>query len=489
MKREFDRVTYSVPSRSFFIESYISKDDRLPIVTEIAIRIIRVVREMPILALRTYLGLSEQEMAVLLDELDRQKLVSVCDDLVTLTSYAVTHFEASSDDLPRFTTIEKRDDRVDFELLTFCPVNGRDAPKFSGRTFVLEPQDAEALAHSNRRAEAAYQDQFDRILRMKGVNNRQRMDVYKVTSVEADRNFYIPVSISFELDEQGEYSRNEPDLGSEAPTESVGKLDALISDTLQAPAQSGVRDLAFHFVDRFEDKVLSQYNARSGFQWAKYLAEVFESNLSLYSGDTHPIFGNFYINRNKALLVREIRAALAESSQGAHSTNAFWMAPDIRLWGRTQDAKSTFDAVGRALDNTVSLHSILPASNAHSGGIQSTTLSSRTLYYIPPPLWKGRLEMLLVPPYLAACIIHLPLSEAPGVSVPVGFVTRDPRRVEIARQTLVECVRGASLFAVPQPKGKPSRMQLGDETYSCLDYVPIIHVDSGFQPLMTRSPT
>lgn len=483
MKYEFERVTYSIPGRTFRIEAYVSKEERLPIVTEFAIRIIRVVGDMPILALRQYLGLSEQETAMLIDELDRQKLAVVQEESIALTPYAVSHFESSSDELPRFTKIEKLDDRVDFELLTFSPVNGREAPHQSGRTAVLELPDAEALSQSNLKAEAAYQDQFERILRVKGASGRQRTDVYKVTLVEGDRNFYIPVTIAFGLDERGEYLRSEPSLGPEANPDSISKLDALISDKLLAYPRTDRRNLAEQFAERFEDRVIAQYADRSGFRWVDYLKEVHGSGPSLYSKGTQPLFGSLYLGRNRNSLTDQIKSAIG-SSPGLQATPSFWMAPDLSLWGRSSDAKSTFDALGRALGNDTSLHSIFPAQDAQYASIQSQTLSPRTLYYRPNSDWGGRLEIVLIQPYLAVCVIHLPLSEAPGVSAAVGFVTTDPRRIEIARKTLLASVSGSSYVPVAPPKGRIHKTPLDEEIYKCLNYVPIIMTPQGCWPLI-----
>lgn len=487
MKREFDRITYSIPSRTFFIESYISKDERLPIVTEFAVRIIRVVREMPIIALRTYLGLSEQETAILLADLEQQRLITISDDAVALTSYAISHFEESSDELPRFSSIEKRPDRVDFELLTFCPVNGRDAPKHPGRTIVLESMDGAALAQSNRRAEAGYQQHFDRILQMKGIRDRKRIDLYKVTSVEADKNFYIPVPISFQLDDHGVYSRNAPDLGPDAPSDSIDKLDGLISDSLQGRGDAALRDLSQQFAEYFGDKVLLQFHARLGFQWTAFLAAVYDAPVSLYPDGTYPVLGNLYVDRNRTLVAQEIRDVLSATGGGDHCTNAFWMAPDLRLWGRTADVKTTFEAFGRAIGRAPALHSVLPRSNVQSGASPNLTFTPRTLYYAPANMWKGRLELLLLPPFLAVCLIHVPLPDAPGVSVPIGFVTRDPRLVEMTRQLLIENVCGAAFVAPSTQKGKTPRLQLTEEVYECLKYVPIVAGPGGFQALSTRA--
>ncbi len=490
MKREVDRITYSIPARTFFIESYVSKNERLPVVTEFAVRIVRIVREMPILTLRAFLGLSEQETASLLADLEQQRLIDVTDDAIALTQYAISHFEESSDELPRFSSIEKRSDRVDFELLTFCPVNGRDAPKHPGRTIVLEPTDGQALAQSNLRAEKAYQDHFDRILRSKDVRDRKRTDLYKVTSVEADRSFYIPVSIKIDLDESGTYSRNPPDLGPAAPPESIDEVDSLISDGLRARSDSSLSDLPMRFSEHFEDKVLAQFMLKNGLNWPAYLASVYEGSRSLYAEGTYPVLGNLYVERNRDLVSQQIRDAMAAAPGGKQCTNAFWMAPDSSTWGRTIEAANAFESFARSIGHVTALHSILPSSLIQAGAKPNMTLSPRTLYYAPPEAaWKGRLELLLVPPFIAVCLIHVPLPDAPGINVPIGFVTRDPRRVEIARQTLIENACGNRFVAVSPPRSKGGRVQVADEVYLGLQYVPIVAGPAGCQTLFAKTPT
>ena len=55
----FNRVTFGLPVESFRVEAYISLEERLPVVTEYVLRLIRICNAIPLTALREYFGFSD----------------------------------------------------------------------------------------------------------------------------------------------------------------------------------------------------------------------------------------------------------------------------------------------------------------------------------------------------------------------------------------------------------------------------------------------
>ena len=91
--------------------------------------------------------------------------------------------------------------------------------------------------------------------------------------------------------------------------------------------------------------------------------------------------------------------------------------------------------------------------------------------------------MLLVPDRLAAVAIHLPLDSAPGVTVPIGFVTRNRRKVEIARRLFLEIAGNTRFIQPPTPKGGNAHdATTSEEAYGNLNYTPIVFDERGVSP-------
>src|SRR5690348_9067702 len=95
---EFNRVTFGLPVESFRIDAYISLEERLPVVTEYILRLIRICNAVSLAALRDYFGFSDSEMLTVTGSLIRQGLLIVEDDQAKLSRFACEKFDAVSDE-------------------------------------------------------------------------------------------------------------------------------------------------------------------------------------------------------------------------------------------------------------------------------------------------------------------------------------------------------------------------------------------------------
>ena len=487
---EFNQVTFAVPGRRFVIDSYVTLQDRLPIMTEFAVRLVRLVGDLSIDEMQSYFGLTGKETKALLDALQSHRLVEFRDDRVSLTSYALSRFEESSDELPRFTSVEPRSDAVDFEMLTYSPVLGDSGFPYLRNLIEVGLVDEKGLASSNHLAERAFQEHFPNIARLQRWSQAEKLDVYKVTKVEARKNFFVPVPMRLRLNGENGYIREPQASNPDAPdafwTAIAEQMPALLPKD-DAPLRINFKD----FVGIFEDKVMGQFMTLNGFNIDEYLRKVVVERSVSYGTGTEPIFGNLYLPRNRAIVEEWLENAYGkEGGQGKLFASAIWCAPRYGWWGRTgllDEAYKRFRNVVCKKGESETLHLVVQSQRkedmAAANQYLGTSLSD--IHVVAPAVrFGGRVEVLLVPGRMACVLFHISVPKSDYMWVPVGFLTTNELKVEIAHQFVKLSVDADRYIRkVWRKKEDPTDHVSPQETFGFLDYLAVVQTARGLQPL------
>lgn len=120
---EFNRVTFGLPIETFRVEANIALDERLPVVTEFVLRLLRICGRVSMASFRDYFGFTDSEALSVIESLTRQGLIELMDDEMQLSLFAIERFEESGGDHPRFSKVELRKDTVTFDLISFTPLH------------------------------------------------------------------------------------------------------------------------------------------------------------------------------------------------------------------------------------------------------------------------------------------------------------------------------------------------------------------------------
>src|SRR6266850_4331462 len=187
----FNRVTFGLPVESFRVEAYISLEERLPVVTEYVLRLIRICNAVPLAELREYFGFSDSEMLAVTESLIRQGLLTVEDDQAKLSRFAREKFDAVGDEHPRFSKVELRTDTVHFDLISFTPLRPARG-SLTDNIIKLEAPE-KALGRSIARARDAYSQRYPEIASMRGDLREKSFGVYAVVDVVSKHRTYAPI--------------------------------------------------------------------------------------------------------------------------------------------------------------------------------------------------------------------------------------------------------------------------------------------------------
>jgi hypothetical protein len=450
---EFNRITFGLPVETFRVEAYIALDERLPVVTEFVMRLLKVCGQVPLTAIRDYFGFSDIEARAVVDSLDKQGLLDLQEDEVRLSAFALEKFEEAGGDHPRFSKVELKSDTVTFDLVSFTPLRATPAEMASDNIIKLDTAD-DALGNSVERARAAYRRRYPEIASLRADLRERSYGVYSVESVESKRRNYVPVPVSFELDQDGHVERRIDEVFERlAPPELLHfvseQVTAAIPRTLSVPV-TGLDA----FIEAFDLRLLNQYLIGKRFDLPRYLAEVEVSRTVRYGDGAEPMFGNLYLQENRErILARLADRRHGKRRHGALLTSLAWLVPDYALWGRGEAFAQSVNALSSALQTGGSGDDLYMFANAEQGAEFDVTNSLRVphlqeLHFVRPQpvegrLMAGRLEILLYPTAFMVAMFHLPVPGNEGLWAPIGFISSQSDHLDTAHKLLRQAASGA----------------------------------------------
>jgi len=472
-------ISFGLPGQTFEIDAHVTAEERLPVVTEFAIRLIHICNGVSRAELRQYFGFTDDENDQLIDWLVAQHLIEVDGERLCTTIYAEDKFAASSDELPRFSKVEPRKDVVSFELLTFSLMDRRNSELSLGSMVELPVLDERNISESNKRAEAAYQLHFYDIV---GRSSGDARELYKISSVRGRKSFFTPIPVTFSVDAHGQIHRHIPEDDKRKP-ELLLSLNGAISDLIAAPLSIQVPHLA-QFAELFEDRVIEQFLVGKSFQFEKYISSVFGQKSIAYGTGTTPLLGNLYLEGNAALLKEWLATAVTAEFGGRNSrfsTSLAWLAPQYAHWGKTPQLRKLL----RDLDQELAKSEADDSVNLLVGGEPQTKRQNQDrlrgsgiarAHLIKGGLFDGRGEILLFPTKFVCALFHFSPASAPGVWLPFGFISNNLKKIETARKLLESVSTDQNYYGrltwsadeVPAPADNTYEQQL-----AFLRYLPI----------------
>jgi hypothetical protein len=422
---ETNTFGFNLPCRQFVIAAERTKERRLPMVDEFILRTLLVVKSISAERLARFFGFEGRDLGIAISDLQSRSLVSVDGDNLSLHASAKEMFRTSTEDAPTITVAEPLNADVWFDLVTKHMVSGRGLRNVQ-HLIQLPPRQQLDEAE----ARTAFHDNFRDYLRI--ARNDQKADqwsLYSILDVHAGRYSFVQIGGSEKLTLQGtprleshlHLRENDPKGRGRQLTEAMAaelrKLDHV------APSQASFNE----FVRMFNHRDWSQWSRPDGtFDLAGWYQQEMDSN----SGDTVPLVGYPYVERNRRAIADLLEDAPLDL-RGDHRWQTWWLRPGGSLWGATEDVPATLEALrgvirARSKEGTLSSVLVSPASTAD----QLSRAFARVFDMgVRAPVKKvpTALELVLIADCVAVLSVMVALSES--VSVPVGYATMDEARV------------------------------------------------------------
>lgn len=443
---EFNRVTFGLPVETFRISAHIALDERLPIVTEFVLRMLRICGHASLADLRDYFGFKDSEALSLIESLSRQGLIALQNEEVRLTPFANERFDEAGGEHPRFSKVELKQDTVTFDLRSFTPLRSERGSLPSDNIIKLDA-DEEVLGNSLERAKNAYRQRYPEIASMRDDLREQSYGVYAIEDIESKKRSYVPIPVTFSLDADGQVIRGiDEAFELVAPQDLLHFLNEQITGSIPRTLSLNNPGLE-EFIDTFNIQVMRRYLVGKKFDTSGYLTDVHFRKSVRFPKGTIPILGNLYLPENRERIVTRLNDRReGRRRHGKLLTSLAWMVPDYALWGRGDSFSAAVSAINGSLRENGSTDELYVFSAADHGAESTVTNQFRVNglkelhFFRSKPgddmTMNGRLELMLYPTTFVAVLFHVSLPGATGLWVPIGFISTLPKHLEIAHKLL-----------------------------------------------------
>ena len=463
-----NEITFAIPAQSFAISCAISAEEALPVVTEFALRIAYVCGSLSPTQIQEFFGFSSKETDAVIQALLSERLIQWNDDQLELTSYALTRFQDSSDNLPRFFKIQDWSAEVVFDLISFNPAGRTSRLKRVRSQVELATRDFDKQSRTIQFAEQSFQRNFPQIC------TKEKAEIYKISSVDPGERFSIPLPCVFHLDLSGS-----PTVARNIDDESFGsrlEIAEAVSDAL-ADEEQGNNESMRDFIRTFEDGLLDQYVADDTFDLRRYAQDVHLTKAARYADDrVTPMLGALHLQRNADMLLARLHAELSRDDAPAHEHSEadavareaaaeatapvptpaahhdpLWWAPQSSLWARSRtahDLAKNIDALlqpqreGAEGVRAGAVLVVVPGDRRASRKRLSVYLDQfPRLFGADISLLNGNLELLLIPERLVCAMYHFHLAHQ-AIAVPLGFLSSHPDHLRAASALVSKRIGG-----------------------------------------------
>lgn len=473
---EFNRVTFGLPIETFRVEAYIALDERLPVVTEFVLRLLRVCGRVSMPAFRDYFGFTDSEALSVVESLSRQGLIDLVGDEIQLSLFSIGRFEESGGDHPRFNKVERKKDEVTFDLISFTPLRSARGELPTDNMIKLNAAE-EALGESKERARLAYRQRYPEIASMRDDLRDRSFGVYSVEDIESKRRSYLPIPVSFSLDQHGQVERKVDEAFERAaPTELIQYFNEQVTAAIPKTISSATPGLE-EFIDAFDLQLMGQYLTGKKFDLAGYLADVHVMQNAKLPKGMDPVFGNIYLPVNVERIVARINDRREGRRRNGKLLNSLvWLTPDYELWGRGDSFSMSVAQFVNVLRTGGSPDSLYLIANVEEGQENEVIGRFRVpqlseLHFSRPvlnngPLMAGRVELMLYPMGFVVAIYHLSLPGSTGLWVPIGFISTLPKHVDTAHKLIQRIMArrrygGRAKFSQRDDRPKPISFEEG----------------------------
>jgi hypothetical protein len=448
---EFNRVTFGLPIETFRVEAYIALDERLPVVTEFVLRLLRVCGRVSIPALRDYFGFTDSEALSVVESLSRQGLIDLLDEDVQLSLFAIERFEEAGGDHPRFNKVELKKDTVTFDLISFTPLRSVVGELITDNIIKLNAED-DVLGESKERARQAYRTRYPEIASMRDDLRDKSYGVHSVEDIESKKRSYLPIPVSFAIDQEGQVERRiDETFERMAPPDLFQFVNEQVTAAIPKTISLGAPGLE-EFIETFDLKLMGQYLTGKKFDLAGYLADVHVTRNAKYPKGIDPFFGNVYLHENVERIVSRVKDRReGKRRHGKLLSSLAWLAPDYELWGRGDSFAKAVAQFSNVLKLSGNSDSLFLFANAEQGQENEVVAQFRVpllneLHFSRPamndgPLMGGRVELLLYPTAFMVAVYHLSLPGSNGLWAPVGVISTQPKHLDTAHK-LIQGVMG-----------------------------------------------
>lgn len=413
---------FNVPCREFIIAAQVTRDKRMPMVDEFALRALHLCESISVSRLSRFFGFSQTEMEIVLADLQARTLITLEGNEISLHSTGKELFRTAGDGPPVITDVESFPARIWFDLISKSMIRSRGLHNVKNLIELAPSLGRSDIPESFARD--AFHDNFRDYLRLiRRIKNPEAWGLYAISDVVPGRFSYAQISGKQSLVVGGQ-----PKLETtliETDTDRPQKL-RLLTDAM-SHALGSLHDPDPTAAARSEYARLTNsmhiddsINAEGFVDLASWLKREQASR----DPDVASFIGTLCLERNRRSMTSLI--ARSERGQSSEAWELFWFRPGGTIWGLTEELQTTVGELKAMSRRSPSGEGGLVATLIAPASVSSDSVKQFDRIFdrgLSARAGRGSLsvEVLLIRGVCAVVSVLVPLAK--GVDVWIGRIT------------------------------------------------------------------
>lgn len=464
-------ISLLLPARMYEFECSWTTEQPLPAMEEFSCRLLLMLGEIHPNELQNYFGLNNQETEVLLASLLEKRLTVINPDGSIKPSSLLQAKSVKGGDLvPSLTIFEERQEKAVFDLLSLQLLLKNN---YSGTPWGLPEivADSELMKASQDQICEAFSRQYRAHLENTrgSLHEAQKTRLYKIGQCQQQRTLQIPIDMVIEL----EPIRDQEVRMIRDASQKVGEIRKFsLSNELESKIADYLGNLKIceegisidKFCDLFEDEVLTKYVSNDFFDLSAWLLDRDRKKTGYGNQNTRGLLGPVYLKNNRIEIMRWLKNFLAEqeNKENKKANRIYWLPPNVPLWAASGSELSEFIAkmdseLKKSYDSHEGVVTLFSTENNDDNFNPRKKAFSQRLphgvaLYNASPL--DRVELMVFQGLFAIAQYHLQPNKTSGITIPIGFITSDPDRMDRIERVLKDRLKNVSNYNVMWSRDK-----------------------------------
>lgn len=426
-----------LPSRRYEIHHKVAVLGEVSFTTEFLLRLLYSVDGMTEKDVARFFDFNHVEMAFVVNEAEAREYICREEGRLWLTDAGYSLFK--SGDHPQILEVEKRTEKVGFDLLSLAPCEWEYLSEFESFLPEIQIRDGELAATASKRVPESFRRFYGEISskRDRDVFESAKRSLYSVDEVIPGDRFSSVVPIIARASTRRP-ADPEPVLEVWRPAHEIAVRSPVVHgvaaflDNLKVAARPE-HGLAFQVLLDVAAEYLREFTTRNGLSAQRYFRETAARAGELRSDwPTVGIIGPVYLPDNRKRVSTALH--LAAPRRYGIDDEMFWVLPMQDAWGASR-ALGTFldgikdDAIAQVEGVEASERSVFAI--AHDRPPRHLTSTFQNVLVCPNNVsLPAKLEIMLVPQRIVAVSVHAPLVDGRSFPIPLGILSFDPSVVQ-----------------------------------------------------------
>lgn len=438
----YNQIDFVIKAPRFRIVFSYMDDKGVAFVREYMLRLLKITPCKPEQIAR-YFGFSQHETEIALDDLKQQKWIEWQDNgLISLSTVGLQLFSVNDSNSPKIPTLKEFGNEYRMELLNNNFLQKKQIDFYWQNSIELEIK-AKVLSEAKEIGRKTFQHRFVQLLQDDIIDlNEKDISLYKIDAIESKGSpVYFRFTQQFELLPETGAAKERHDIANLTHQDNIQQ--AITEHLEQFGGRDNLRELRKSMEEIGDDDSLKiLFGGQLDFNEFLKIYQKYDEQNGLY------FIGQIYHRED---LFKEINLYL-EQLDKEHPKKFFWLAPSDMYWGKQ---RKIHDQIQSLVDNqknkNYDFRLYLPLPPERNQRERQTwqnefkDISENVLYGYCEGFLDGNTEILFLENQFAVVCYHAKLSHYP-VTLPIGFMTRDKKRVSHIQRLVENYLSSKSFF-------------------------------------------